>query len=47
MVRGRRPPNSKRRKETVYFIFGFYLSNWYATLLRWALDKFVEDDLLP
>jgi hypothetical protein len=47
MVRGRRPPNSKRRKEAAYSIFGYYLSNRYATLLRGALDELVEDDHSP
>jgi hypothetical protein len=47
MVRGRRPPNSKRRKETAYSIFGYYLSNRYAALLRGALNEIVEDDLSP
>jgi hypothetical protein len=46
-VRGRRPPNPKRRKETTYFIFGYSLNNRYAALLRGALDELVEVDLSP
>jgi hypothetical protein len=47
MVRGRRLPNPKRRKETAYSIFGYSLSNRYAALLRGALDELVEADLSP
>jgi hypothetical protein len=47
MVKGSRPPNSKRRKETAYSFFGLYLSNRYATLLRGARDELVEDNLFP
>jgi hypothetical protein len=47
MVKGRRPPNSKRRKETAYSFFGLYLSNRYAALLRGARDELVEDNLFP
>jgi hypothetical protein len=47
MVKGRRPPNSKRRKDMAYSFFGFYLSNRYAALLREARDELVEDNLFP
>jgi hypothetical protein len=42
-VRGRRPPNPKRRKEMTYSIFGYFLSIRYAALLKGALDELVED----
>jgi hypothetical protein len=47
MMRGRRSPNPKRRKEMAYSIFGYSLSIRYAALLRGALDELVEADLSP
>jgi hypothetical protein len=47
MMRGRRSPNPKRRKETTYSIFGYSLSIRYAAILRGDLDELVEADLSP
>jgi hypothetical protein len=48
MVKGRRPPQFKKKKRVGILLYsGLYLSRRYAALLRGAHDELVEDNLFP